>query len=126
VFTQAGRKHRVPPKLLVAQAMAESGFRVNAVSSAGAQGIMQLMPEYYPRTNPFNPTEAIPAAAESMARYFAEFGKWRLALAAYNWGPTHLLASIRAKETSKVWPGETKYYVTHVMVLWARVRKMSL
>ncbi len=123
LFIQAGQKHQVPPMLLAAQAAAESSFNPSAVSKAGAQGLMQLEPRFYPNIDPFDPAQAIPAAAESMSRYYLEFGEWRLALAAYNWGPGNLTACLAAKEHRAGWPLETRYYVTHVMVLWARYQK---
>ena len=82
----------IPHNLLARQAYEESHFRDDIVSgatisSAGAQGIMQLIPAYYPGVNPLDVGAAINAAAQSMVNYFNQFGSWRLALAAYNAGP---------------------------------------
>ena len=44
IFTEASQKYNVPKNLIKAIAKAESDFRPNATSGAGAQGIMQLMP----------------------------------------------------------------------------------
>jgi soluble lytic murein transglycosylase-like protein len=44
MFTRSAQSHSVPLELVMAVAKAESGFRPDAVSPAGARGIMQLMP----------------------------------------------------------------------------------
>ena len=44
IFVEAARMYDVPLNLLKAMGKAESGFDASAVSSAGAQGVMQLMP----------------------------------------------------------------------------------
>ena len=44
IFEEAAEKYNVPVNLLMAVGKAESGFNADAVSSAGAQGVMQLMP----------------------------------------------------------------------------------
>ncbi len=44
IFDKAASEHKVPVELLKAIGKAESGFKADAVSRCGAQGIMQLMP----------------------------------------------------------------------------------
>ena len=44
IFEEAASLYNVPLNLLKAMGKAESGFDANAVSPAGAQGVMQLMP----------------------------------------------------------------------------------
>ncbi len=82
----AEAQYGIPPDLLAAQAWQESSFNPNAQSPVGAQGLMQLMPQYYPSVNPFDPAQAISAAAQTDAANFRKFGSWSLALAAYNAG----------------------------------------
>ena len=80
----------VSPALLAALLQAESGFRPDAVSPAGAQGIAQFMPgtaRGAGLANPFDPAKAIPAAARLLAGHQRAFGSVPLALAAYNAGP---------------------------------------
>ncbi|MHB1503198.1 MAG: transglycosylase SLT domain-containing protein [Acidimicrobiales bacterium] len=78
----------ISPELLAAVAKTESGFDPGAVSSAGAQGIMQLMPATAAShgVDPFDPAQAIPAAAAILAGNLQAFGSVPLALAAYNAG----------------------------------------
>ncbi len=89
IFLAAGSQYGVSPQLLAAVAQAESGFDPNAVSSAGAEGIMQLMPSTAASmgVNPFDPAQAISAAAQLLSSYIQQFGSIPLALAAYNAGP---------------------------------------
>ena len=112
MFVAASQVSGVPSALLAAQAAQESGFDPTARSGAGAEGIMQLMPQYYSGVDPFDPAQSIPAAAVSMAEYHRRFGSWRLALAAYNWGPTALAKSIK---DGTEWPSETRQYVRVVL-----------
>jgi peptidoglycan DL-endopeptidase CwlO len=89
-FTRAGRKHGVDPALLSAIAKAESSYNPRAQSSAGAQGLMQLMPGTARElgVNALNPADAIDGAAKLMSKHLRAFGgRVDLALAAYNAGP---------------------------------------
>jgi hypothetical protein len=90
LFAQASQKHKVPAELLVAVARQESSFNPRAVSPAGAQGIMQLMPGTAAGLgvkNSFDPAQAIDGAAKLLRSLLSEFGRTDLALAAYNAGP---------------------------------------
>ena len=89
LFTQAGQKYGVSPALLAAVASQESGFNPSAVSSAGAQGLMQFMPSTAQGlgVNPLDPTSAINGAAKYLSSLTSQFGSTSLALAAYNAGP---------------------------------------
>jgi len=86
----AAAKFGVPPNLLTAQMMAESGGNPNAVSPAGARGVMQFMPQTAQQfgVNPNDPAQAIPAAAHYDAQNLQRFGNAQGMLAAYNEGPT--------------------------------------
>ncbi len=90
LFARASQKHGVPADLLVAVARQESSFNPRAVSPAGAQGIMQLMPGTAAGLgvkNSFDPAQAIDGAAKLLKSLLSEFGRTDLALAAYNAGP---------------------------------------
>ena len=75
--------------VLQAMADAESGMDPSAVSKAGAQGLMQLMPATAAGAgvNAFDPAQAIGAAAKILSGNLHRFhGSVPLALAAYNAG----------------------------------------
>ncbi|MHB1614884.1 MAG: transglycosylase SLT domain-containing protein [Actinomycetes bacterium] len=88
LFDHAGATYGLPPNLLSAVAQVESGFNPTAVSPAGAQGLMQLMPGTSAGlgVNPFDPAQAVAGAAQLLSRNLADFGSLPLALAAYNAG----------------------------------------
>ncbi|MEW6173105.1 MAG: lytic transglycosylase domain-containing protein [Bacillota bacterium] len=91
VFASAASRFGLRPELLKAVAQAESDFNPRAVSSAGAQGIMQLMPgtsRSLGVRDPFDPVENIFAGAAYLRSLLDRFGgNETLALAAYNAGP---------------------------------------
>ena len=88
-FASAATTYGVPEDLLKAVAGAESSYQTGAVSGAGAEGLMQLMPSVASSldVNPFNPGQSISGAARLLSSYHQQFGSWPLALAAYNAGP---------------------------------------
>ena len=90
LFAQAGARYGVDPTLLAAVARQESGFQTDAVSGAGAQGLMQLMPATAAGlgVSPFDPASAIDGAAQLLSGYLRDYhGSVPMALAAYNAGP---------------------------------------
>jgi cell wall-associated NlpC family hydrolase len=89
LFTRAANRHGVDASLLAAVASQESSFNSQAVSPAGAQGLMQFMPETAAGlgVNPLDPSSAIDGAARYLSSLTRQFGSTELALAAYNAGP---------------------------------------
>lgn len=75
--------------LIRAVIQVESSFRTDAVSSCGAQGLMQLMPGTAREmgvTNPFDAYQNVMGGAAYLKKLLNRFGDVRLALAAYNTG----------------------------------------
>lgn len=112
LFAQAAGKYGVPETLLEAVARHESGFDTGAVSTAGAEGLMQIMPGTAAGLDvtPFTAGEAIDGAARLLSGYLDHFKSVPLALAAYNAGAGAV------EEYGGVPPyGQTESYVQDIM-----------
>ena len=92
LFTAAAEEYGISARLLASVAQIESNFNPKAVSSAGAQGIMQIMP-LHGLENPFNAKASIFKGAEILASYISGLGL-RNGLAAYNAGPNNYQAGL--------------------------------
>jgi hypothetical protein len=90
LIVAAAIKHRVDPRLLWTVAWLESRFQPQAISSAGARGMMQFMPataRRYGLRDPFDPAQAVDAAARYLRDLQEMFGRrLDLILASYNAG----------------------------------------
>ena len=88
-FVAAGERYGIAPTVLAAVGFVESSYRPDAVSSAGAIGVMQLMPATAASlgVDATNPASAIEGAARMLSGLRDRFGSIELALAAYNVGP---------------------------------------
>lgn len=86
----ASASNGVPPGLIRAVIMAESAGDPSAVSVAGAQGLMQLMPGTAAscRANAFDPTENVQCGSGYLKSLLDRYhGNVALSVAAYNAGP---------------------------------------
>lgn len=90
IFEEAAAAYNVPVNLLKAIGKTESNFDPNAQSQAGAQGVMQLMPETARSlgvTDPFDARSNIMGGAKYISDMLKRYnGDIDLALAAYNAG----------------------------------------
>ena len=116
VINAAATRTGVPATLIAAVAKQESGFNAGAVSKAGAEGVMQLMPATAKSlgvTNPLDAVQSINGGADYLASLLNRFGgNTTLALAAYNAGPGAVL------KYGGVPPyAETQSYVRNVLAL---------
>lgn len=85
----AARRHGLDPTLLAGLVQAESGFRPDVVSHAGAIGLAQLMPGTAEGlgVDPHDPVQNLDGGARYLREQLDRFGSVELALAAYNAGP---------------------------------------
>ena len=90
LIAQTAGRYGVDPALVKAVVAAESNFEVAAVSQAGAQGLMQLMPataEELGVQAPFQPRENLKGGVQYLKAMLDRYGEVEQALAAYNAGP---------------------------------------
>ena len=91
IIEEAALKYNVPAKLIESVIQHESGFNPVATSSAGATGLMQLMPstaKFLGVTDATNPAQNIMGGTKYLRQMLDKFnGDTSLALAAYNAGP---------------------------------------
>ncbi len=132
IIQQAADKNGLDPNLLKAVIRTESSFRKDAVSSAGAMGLMQLMPgtaESLGVTDAFDAEQNVNGGAAYLKKLLDRFGDIRLALAAYNTGPGRV-ASLQiadpddASEYSKL-SGGVRGYVNKVMSYYSEYSNSS-
>jgi hypothetical protein len=109
---QTAQKYGIDPDLFVRQIQAESAFRPDAVSSAGAIGLGQLMPATAKElgVDPNDPVQNLEGAARYMKQQLDRFGDPALALAAYNAGPSRV-----AKANGIPNITETQNYVAKIL-----------
>jgi soluble lytic murein transglycosylase-like protein len=116
-IAEASARHGVPERLIWAVIRVESGFDPRAVSSRGARGLMQLMPEtaaILGVRDVFNPRENIHGGARHLRGLMDRFRQdLPLALAAYNAG-TQPVATFRGIPPY----AETREYVARVLRLY--------
>ena len=107
----AAARYGLNPALLNAVIQVESSGDPNAISSKGAQGLMQLMPATAASlgvTNPFDPAQNIDAGARYLSQMINQFGSVDAGLAAYNWGPGNVASGAAM-------PSSVQAYVANVL-----------
>jgi membrane-bound lytic murein transglycosylase D len=130
---QRALKEEGVPQDLIYQAVAESGFRPQAINpKSGAGGMWQFMPYgvygldrtgWYDER--FDPEKATHAYAREMKKAYDQLGDWYLAMAAYDWGTGNVQRAVQRTGYADFWelykrnnlPVETKNYVPIILAV---------
>jgi soluble lytic murein transglycosylase-like protein len=118
---EVSRRYNLSPRLIEALVWQESRWRHDAVSSAGARGLTQLMPgtARYLGVNPDDPMQNLEGGARYLREQLDRFdGNLVHALAAYNAGPGRV---IKAGGVPNI--RETRNYVAAIMARLANSRQ---
>lgn len=118
---QQAHEHGIPVELFRIMLGQESGGRQRrkdgsiVTSPRGARGIGQLMPGTARSlgVNPDDPYDNVRGAAMYLSQQYRKFGRWDLALSAYNSGPGGTEGSGKVEGF-----GETQSYVKNIMARW--------
>jgi hypothetical protein len=112
-----GEKYKLDPTLIKHVMFKETGGvkdKAGAVSSAGAMGVMQLMPATAKELgvkDPFDPVQNIEGGVKYLAKMQNKYGDPRLAAIAYNWGPGRTDRWLAQGGDFSKLPKETQGYV---------------
>jgi soluble lytic murein transglycosylase-like protein len=123
MVADAARANNIDPLLVHSVIQVESNYNPNAVSSAGAQGLMQLMPgtaRDLGVTDSFDPRQNIEAGVKYLKYLKDQYQDDKLALAAYNAGP----GSVQKYKAVPPYP-ETRDYVKRVGERYVEARKAA-
>jgi soluble lytic murein transglycosylase len=142
-ITDAAGRAAIDPLLVAAVVREESSYYPQARSRVGARGLMQLMPDTarplaQARKLPFNngnllddPAANVDMGSGYLSGLLREFGDARLAVAAYNAGPTRVREwwAARRSDDLEVWVeqipfNETRAFVKRVMLSWEEYRRL--
>jgi hypothetical protein len=119
--TEASQRFSLPESWIYAVMRTESAGRIGAVSSAGAMGLMQLMPGTWARqrtrfglgSDPFDPRDNIMAGTSYLREMYDSYGPTGM-LAAYNAGPARYEDW---RDRGRPLPAETRAYVAKIAPL---------
>lgn len=120
LIARAAAKHQMDPRLLHAVIQAESAYNPHAISSAGAVGLMQLMPDTarrYGVNDRHDPEQNVDGGTRYLKDLLAMFNSnLKLAVAGYNAGEGAVM-----KYNYTIPPyRETQDYVQHVLRLYGK------
>jgi len=120
LIEEAANKYEVDPAIIAAIIEQESGGNSEAVSRAGAIGLMQLMPGTARGlgVDPYDPAQNIDGGTRYFLYQYRTFGSIELACAAYNAGPNNV------RNGRYLYIPETRGYMSNVPRLVEKYRKV--
>lgn len=129
---EIGLKYDLDPNLIKAVIRNESRFKKNALSSSGAMGLMQLMPGTAGDlgvTDAYDVYQNVDGGARYLKTQINRFGDVRLALAAYNCGPSRVASyNINDADSEDEYnriPESVRGYVDHVLGYYVQYSDQS-
>lgn len=134
-------KYAVPKELIYAVIKAESNFKCDAESHAGALGLMQMLPStcewlakshFYEDPSSlslYDPETNIKYGTYYLQYLFSRFGSWEKAIIAYNWGEGNLTSFLESNnyiegKYRSIPVKETRNYVSKVTRYWEKYNKL--
>lgn len=133
-------KYSVPEELVFAVIKVESNFDPNVVSSAGAMGLMQMLPstyewlttklaDEYSQDDLFDPETNIKYGTYYLQYLYSRFGSWEKAIIAYNWGEGNFGEFLNSEGYTEgnydsIPVTETRNYVKKVMHHWKKYNEL--
>ena len=135
------REYSVPQSVILAVMKCESDFESNAVSKAGAVGLMQMMPDTFVWLSRdklgenheagmlYDPETNIKYGTYYLQYLHSRFGSWEKAIIAYNWGEGNFSEFLSEEGYSEgdydsIPVGETRNYVKKVMHHWKKYKEL--
>ncbi|OGQ94715.1 MAG: hypothetical protein A2521_11505 [Deltaproteobacteria bacterium RIFOXYD12_FULL_57_12] len=120
IIQEAARRQGIEPALVAAVIKTESNFDHKAISPAGAEGLMQLMPETAKDlgvNNTFDAEQNVHGGTKYLKGLLEKYsGDLDKALAAYNWGPGNV-----DRQGMDNLPTETRNYLARVKGIYTRL-----
>ena len=141
IVIKYSKDYSIPAALTFAVIKTESNFDKDVISSAGAMGLMQIMPSTYEwlAQAKFNETANVSLLfdPETNIRYgtyylqylYTKFGTWEKALIAYNWGEGNFKRHLdeygyTEGDYDSIPITETRNYVKKVLHHWEKYEKL--
>ena len=140
IVNKYAEQHSVPEQLVFAIIKVESNFDPSVVSSAGAMGLMQMLPstyewlttklgDNYSKDDLYDPETNIRYGTYYLQYLYSRFGTWEKAIIAYNWGEGNFSEFLdndgyTEGDYDSIPVTETKNYVKKVMHHWEKYKEL--
>lgn len=140
IVAKYSAEYSVPKELVFAVIKVESDFDENAVSSANAIGLMQMLPstyrwlttilgDEYLEADLYVPETNIKYGTYYLSYLYSRFGSWEKALIAYNWGEGNFSIFLENEgytegDYDSIPVGQTKHYVQKVIHHWEKYEEI--